>query len=562
MTEAAAQQTINLALQKAENLEKSGEVGLAKTLYEHLVKTLPHVHQAWYRLGVIAENNNQLKEAAKLISNASLAKPDNFLYHRELNRIYLVIGDIEKAIISGEQATATNPKDSSSFYYYGAALQSNNDTKSAITAFTKAIKLNPQLAQGFYNLGVCYGSINDFKNAEKNYLKSLSINPNSTTVVYNLAGTYLENGNTDAAIQRFNDILNIQPDHMESHFNLSRLKKYSGNSDKHFEILKSLSREISRYSPKEQAHYWLSIGKAYEDTADIESAFEAFQTANKTYRKTFTYDTKNTKTLTSELQKIPLIKPDNQNSASNHSPIFIVGMPRSGSTLIEQILDSHSRVSGLGEIPDFQKSINTVLSKKGINYLEFLKSATNEDLNLIGEQYINSIKYKNSVSERLVNKLPNNIFNVALIYKIFPNAKIIHSLRDPMDTCMSNYKLLFNEPQPFAYDMEELGVYCRILDNLGLYWSNNLPDNFYYRIEYESLVNNLENEAKKLIDFCELEWEQNCVKFYNHKRKVKTASQHQVTKPIYTTSIKSWKKYEPYIQPMIDAYNTEIDYNL
>ena len=231
--------------------------------------------------------------------------------------------------------------------------------------------------------------------------------------------------------------------------------------------------------------------------------------------------------------------------APNNDPIFIVGLPRSGSTLIEQILASHSDVEGTMELPNMlniaRKLGNT--SREGSNYPEILDSISKSESVELGEQYIKETQRLRSKSPYFIDKMPNNFSHVGLINLILPNSKIIDARRNPMDTCFSCFKQLFARGQAFTYDLQEIGRYYLSYIRLMDHWQKVLPDKVYL-VEYEKMISNQEEETKKLLKFCDLSFQENCLKFYENKRAVKTASSEQVRQPIYKRGINYWKNFE------------------
>ncbi|TXR54204.1 tetratricopeptide repeat-containing sulfotransferase family protein [Reinekea thalattae] len=458
-------------------------------------------------------------------------------------------------MLHGEYAVRYDPEKAVTHFYYGTAFLGEKEFEQAAELFKKSIELDPNMVQAYINLGSAYGNLDRHDLARENYLNAIRLDPNRFKAHLNLATLELTEGNIEEATKQFESIITLNPDNLSAHRNLSRLKKYT-DGDPHIEILEKINPNIHRYSIEDQVDYWFTLGKVYQDLKNYKLAFEAFDIANQLHRKTFKTDSGDF------LEFFELLKGQYSESISHRNldithddtPIFIVGMPRSGTTLTEQILDSHSQISGAGELTDLQDTILELQKTGESPDLNWLMNATDAQLTTIQQRYLERLKNRYPKAKKIVNKLPGNALYVGLIYQLFPHAKVIHAMRDPIDTCVSIYTLKFSEPIAYAYNLTELGTYCRQCDDIMQHWKSILPNDFIYSLQYESLVEDVETYARELINFCGLDWEDHCVEFYNNKRVVKTASQNQVNKPIYKDSVKRWKHYEPYLQPLIESY--------
>jgi len=507
MSNQATEMTVKQAFNQAYQHQQAGQLQQAEFLYNQILQVQPQFHAAWFQLGLIAVSVNKMDIAAQMVSKAAECQPVEFTYHRALCEIYRRLKKLDKAVNHGKQATKLSD-DADSFYNYGLAQ--------------KAVELNPKHSEAQHNLGAIYNQRGQIDEAKECYVAAINSNPNFTY----------------------------------AHHSLSTLKKYT-EDDPHLEILENLVSQVPQMSHEMQTKFWFALGKARSDVKEYEESFAAYAVGNKLSRQTFSYDVHDTRQAITEIVSGFNSNFSNKNISGydDETPIFILGMPRSGSTLIEQILDSHSQVHGAGELSDLSEIIDDVTQlEKGASYIDWLKRADDETLYSVGQLYLERLRKLNSDALRIVDKMPGNFFYVGLIHKILPKAKIIHSMRDPMDICISNYTRLFKNTMPFAYDLKELGQYCRLCDDMMQSWKEVLPSDFIFDAQYEDIVDTLEVKAKELINFCGLEWEPSCLDFHKNKRIVKTASQDQVNKPIYNTSVQRWKKYEDYIQPLIDGY--------
>jgi hypothetical protein len=229
-------------------------------------------------------------------------------------------------------------------------------------------------------------------------------------------------------------------------------------------------------------------------------------------------------------------------------------MPRSGTTLVEQILASHSKVYGAGELHDIDKIAKTMSGPNGSEFPETVQSTSGQELRELGIRYLSAVRRRASLAERVTDKMPHNFPYVGLIYLILPNSRIIHTRRDPRDVALSCFSLLFAQGQmAFSYDLTELGHYYRAYQVLMDHWRNVLPPGVMLEVQYEELVRNLEEQARRIIEHCGLEWDDACLAFYKTERPVRTASVTQVRRPIYSGSVGRWHPYEHLLQPFVRA---------
>ncbi|HSH13907.1 MAG TPA: sulfotransferase, partial [Desulfurivibrionaceae bacterium] len=234
-------------------------------------------------------------------------------------------------------------------------------------------------------------------------------------------------------------------------------------------------------------------------------------------------------------------------------PIFVLGMPRSGTTLTEQIIASHPLVHGAGELPDLLELANHPREGAVEGYPLSLQGLTRSDLVDLGEKYVRGLQARNPAAQRITDKMPANFNCLGLIHLMLPNAKIIHVRRNPVDTCLSGFTRLFNKSQHQSYDLAEIGRYYRNYAELMAHWRRVLPAGAFYEIQYEELVADNENQARALLEYCGLEWHEACLESHKTSRNIRTASVTQVRQPIYQSSVERWRKYEKHLGPLLEA---------
>jgi tetratricopeptide (TPR) repeat protein len=398
----------------------------------------------------------------------------------------------------------------------------------------------------------------------------------------------MQTGDFDTAIKVFDEILNDLPDdpithtakghalktkglfddavgsykmaiqsnrgHGEAYYALANLKTYRFGQTE-MNLMVELIQDPN-LSFMDRVYMSFSLGKAYEDGKDFSRSFKFYEKGNKLKKTQSRYSAKK---MTEEfrLQKIvcdqTFFSAKNGVGHSSSAPIFIVGLPRAGSTLLEQILSSHSQVDGTLELPNIL-SLSQQLRRRSINnatpgYPSILDKLENEEFFLFGKKFIEDTLIHRQGSAYFIDKMPNNFRHLGLIKLILPNAKVIDARRNAMDCCFSGFKQLFAEGQEFSYDLSDLGQYYKDYVELMTHWNEVLPD-FVLRVNNEDVIDDLEGEVRRMLDFCGLEFEEQCLYFYKNKRNVRTPSADQVRQPVSKSGVARWKPYEEFLLPL------------
>ena len=472
----------------------------------------------------------------------------------------------------------------------GALAQSRGDLAFAEKAYRALVAEKVQAPHPYCNLAQICDQSERFEEARRLWSAALAIDPGSVQARMGLAAHYEMLGKGDKAIEccqqvlarqpgfvparylmanqfkargefaeaaaMYQEILARQPDYTQAHFTYSGIHRYRDAGDPHIGTMRGLL-ESGRLSTEQRVQLAFALSKAFEDLEDYPQAFRFLELGNSLRRDTFDY------TIDSDADLIGnIMRTFNREDISrlqvdanpSKRPIFIVGMVRSGTSLVEKILSSHTDVFGAGELQYVFRLAGTLFLKESLRY-QFAPLGTYpaRTFPTFAKAYLEKVELLDSRSPRVTDKMPFNMMMIGLIKIALPNAKIIHCVRDARDTCLSIYRQNFTTGNyRFAYDLTSLGQFHNLYRQLMRHWHDVFPGAIY-DINYESLTQNPEQEIRQLVDACELEWQEECLHFHKSPGVVKTASYYQVRQPMYTSSVNLWQKYEAFLQPLLDA---------
>jgi tetratricopeptide (TPR) repeat protein len=360
-------------------------------------------------------------------------------------------------------------------------------------------------------------------------------------------------GRTEAAIDEYRAAAATRAGYGDAYWSLANLKTYRFTAEELGRMIAAESDPAT--SADDRCHLCFALGKALEDRQEYPRSFEYYSRGNALKRAANPYRPERLERnarLQMEVCTPELFARHRGGGAGAADPIFIVGLPRAGSTLIEQILASHSRVEGTHELADVPRIV-AELDGRESQYPKVLSTMSTEDFRRLGERYLRETRaYRLAARPRFIDKMPNNFRHVGLIHLMLPNAKIIDARREPMACCFGNYKQLFAQGQVFTYGLEDLARYYRTYLELMRHWDAVLPGRVL-RLHYEDVVQDLEQSVRRLLEFCELEFEPDCVSFHRTERSVRTASSEQVRQPIYREGLAHWRYYEPWLAPLTES---------
>ncbi|MGE6448584.1 tetratricopeptide repeat-containing sulfotransferase family protein [Pseudoalteromonas tetraodonis] len=502
--------------QSAINNLNQGNIQQAHKALVELVTLQPDFADGYFLLAMVNLQVGQIYKAIKLIEKA-LSFTKSIEYTAQLAKCYALTGDLQKAKSTALSVKLEHISKALDADTLGVALNQAGLHQHAADYFKCALSLaeasNTGQPQFYYNYGVCAKFLGQFEKAQHAFENAIALNPL----------------------------------HHQSHFALADLTKVTEQNN-HIARLKNVFEQVNH--PDAKLHIGHALAKEYQDLGDFSAAFAALQQGKKAKHANKAFDNQASEALFAHIKQLS-VKYKNQQTAGNQScePIFVLGMPRSGTTLVERILSSHSDVQSAGELQDFGLSVKKLSQTPTPQVLDTdtLSQAYQLDFAKLGSTYLEATRVVTGSHQHFIDKLPFNFFYIDLITKALPNAKIICLLRDPMDTCIGNYRQLFTINNPYyAYSLDLLDAakfysrFYKLMQHFSALHSN------IKLVKYEELVAAPEQKIKELVSYCDLDWQPQCLDFHLNTAPVSTASKMQVRQPLNNKAIGRWKKFKPH----------------
>ncbi len=502
-------------------------------------------------------SNGHIQEALDSVETLIKGYPEEPLLYNISGVCYKAVGQLDTAVKSFEKAIALKPDYTEVNYNLGLTLQELGKLEDAVKCYEKAIATKPDYAEAHNNLGATLKDLGQLDTAVKSYKKAVTVKPDYAEAHYGFGITLYLLDQLEDAIKCYEKAVAIKPGYAEAHRNLSALKKYTKDDPQITQMQSLIS--TSDLSQLDRMNLCFALDKVYEDLGKQDELFKFLHEGNRLRKEDLSYSLdKDQKLFTSCRNLFSSLPSAIENSLSYETsaiqPIFIVGMPRSGTSLVEQIIASHHAVHGAGELSTLSELSYPIINDYS-NYYD-TNSLLKKAFFSIRQQYLDSLSSFNVSENIITDKMPLNFRYIGFILSAFPEAKIIHLKRDAMATCWSIYKHYFqSRGNGFSYNLEDLAGFYDMYIDLMAFWHQLYSDKIY-DLCYEDLTTNQEEETRKLLAYCELDWDENCLNFHTTKRAVKTASALQVRQKMYQGSSKVWKQHEAYLQPLIKALSS------
>ncbi len=543
------------AAKRAEELARRGELNAAERAYKRILISSPRSFEALRGLGVLLNRQGRNAEAVERLAAALMVKPDDAIALAELGLATAELGNHREALGLYDRALALGGYQALALNYRGMSLLELGRATDALASFDAAIALSPDaIAAVRNNRGNALLELGRIDEALESYDLALAAEPDLADAWVNKAIALAEVGRIAEAIELVERAIALQPKTARYYWRLAGLKALAPG-DAHVRAMLDLVADPSR-AEAERVDLHFALGRVFAGAGDHDRAFSHFLDANALRRKTTAYDEDAT---LAAIEAIPAGFPPELLSAADglgdpsEQPVFVLGMPRSGTTLVEQILASHPKAFGTGETALFARILRR-FPPNAIDLDAAPADATElwrDHMQRIGADFLAALRERSPPeAERTVEKTLENWRLVGLIRLALPNARIIHVTRNPLDACVSCFSRQFVD-LPYTYDLAELGRHYRAQAALMDYWRGCTPDHILLEIRYEEIVADLEGQARRLLAHCGLDWDPHCLEFHRTERRVRTASVTQVRQPIYDTSIGSWRAYERFLGPLI-----------
>lgn len=523
----------------------------AEEHYKKALELKPNYAEAHSNMAFLLNSQGQFDQAAAAARQAIEINP-------QLIDAYLNLADVETTRLRHAEAfrwldalIAFAPQHVAALTACAQLLKKTERNEEALIYAQRALTLAPDNANAHNTLGLVLQALGRHDEALAAFDQA-AVLPGSVKeeALVSRASLFMESGRVEDAIVAFDQTLLAFPDSIRVMTSRNDTKIYLSN-DPDIAAMEASLAQADSLSLMDRMAVHFALGKAYLDTRNSARAFHHLDAGNSLKRSTFSYDAAVTQQWMERIAatfNADFMAQHTSADVSSELPVFIIGMPRSGTTLVEQILASHPQIHGAGEL----SALRLAIEKTGA-FPESVANLSSDALTQIGHDYLAHITQLANGKKRLVDKMPSNFFYAGLIPLILPGARIIHCRRDPVDTCLSCYSKHFTGEQLFSYDQTELGQFHLAYQALMDHWRQVLPADRFIEVDYETVVDDLEGEAKRLIDFVGMPWDEACLDFHKTRRVVRTASVNQVRQPIYKTSKGRWKRNAAHLAPLLAA---------
>jgi tetratricopeptide (TPR) repeat protein len=500
------------------SLQALGKHDAARQHYQKAIELKPGYAEAHNNLGNALHKLGCPIDAVTEYRKALAINEEYCEAHTNLANVLVTLGEYEKAIEHHRRAVATGPNDPEAHDHFGNTLHLIGRSEDAVPLHERAIAIRPDDAELYSNLGHALQALGKLDQASHAFERAIALTPRKGRYYWSLANS----------------------------------KRFTPN-DSHLRAMQELARDLDTLHVDEQIELHFALGRALAEVGELERSFQHLLQGNALKRRQVDYDEAKEMAQFARVQSVftaELIREKTGLGNPSPRPIFIVGLPRSGTTLIEQILASHPGVFGAGELPAVGM-LAAGIRADGASFPEAVPGLSSNEWSDLGDSYLRAIEPLAAGADRVTDKMLLNFMYLGLIHLALPNARIIHARRDLLDTALSCFSVLFADGLTFTYDLGEFGRYCRAYQGLMQHWRAVLPVGVMLEIQYETLVDNLEAQARKLVAHCGLDWDPRCLAFHETQRSVRTASATQVRRPIYKSSIGRWRPYEAFLKPLL-----------
>lgn len=533
-------------------LRKRGETAAAEAQYRRALELNPDHPDALRNLGALLLESERPREALQILARDLRGRPNDPEVHRAFGRAFLQLDDLDRAELALRKAVSIKPDMAEALLGLAEVFQKKNHPALALEQTRKAVEAAPDLAYAHQQMAQCEADLGNVANAFAALETALRLDPNFCPALLSRGYLHMENGDMELARHDFDRVSELKPGSVDALFCSVRADKIKPGDPRIAELQK-LAAESDKMIKGKAIAVQYTLAKSLEDIKDHDAAFRHYAEGGRLKRSTVAYDPDaQERKVDALIETFDARMVQDLRAAADPSarPIFVLGMPRSGTTLTESIIASHPQVFGAGELHHMQRRFPIDTEAHVRDLARVLKGPASAITERI-RGYLADLHRHSPGMPHITDKMPANFQFVGLIHALLPNARIIHVQRDPVDTCLSCFTRLFERSQYHSYDQVELGRFYNGYARLMAHWRATLPADAFYTIRYESLVADPEPEARALIAACGLDWDDACLRFHETKRRVRTASVQQVREPMYATSVAKWRVYEKHLGPLL-----------
>lgn len=503
----------------------------------------------------IALTENRLEEAEKQLREILSTEPENIKALRMLASIAMEAMRFRPARKMLERAVELNPGFVPAWNDLANLHMKQDRYEPALEAVQHALQIDSKMVHSWVVKGNILSRAQRYEESLEAYREGLAISPRAAGALSGMAHVLKTIGRQEESIDAYRKCIRAHPAHGEAYWSLANLKTFRFDEEEVRVMQKMVDDTALADEPK--VNFFLSLGKHYDSEKEFDRAFEYYRRGNDLRRENEIYDPVQTQVVHDRIIEVfsrDFLEEKAGWGDPDPAPILIVGLPRSGSTLIEQILASHSLVEGTMELPDLSR-ITAELSKRSPGRMEYPEAVSGLDektAEAMGQSYLQSTMRYRTDRPYFIDKMPNNFSHIGFLHMVLPNAKVIDARRHPLDSCLGSYKQLFFKGQSFTYEQFELGHYYLQYRRMMDHWAEVLPGKVL-EVNYEQMVFDQENQTRRLLEYCGLPWEEQCLRFYETERAINTASSEQVRQPIYTGAVNFWRNYEKHLGELIET---------
>ena len=506
---------------------------------------------------LLARATGRLGLALDLAGRAVASQPKEAAAHATLGNLLLEGERTGDAVAAFRTALALDPSHVNARFNLGGALRRSGEPEAAVTEFRRLVERFPEDPDFRIALGGALLDCGRPRESADEHERALGLSPGHPDALTELGLAHVDAGEFEAAARCYRRVIDGSPDHPHVWLNYSKTRRFGAADRPEIEEAAAAAARLDAHPAPgpECGDVHFALGKMYDDLGEYDLAFEHFRRGNEILRRHVPFDAGAAQRLVEDLEAgfgeawFDRVRGWGHPSSR---PVFIVGMPRSGTTLVEQILASHPEVHGAGELIRIPNLAQRLLGAGDAPLPAAAAALEREDVEAAARDYLDYVGARSGGAARTTDKLPENYHHLGLIAAMFPNARIVHVGRDPMDVCVSNYLVRFQWGHAWSYDFDSLAHEYRAYERLMGHWRTVLPTPVHEQ-SYESLVVSLESESRRLVEFCGLDWDERCLDFHLTERSVHTASGWQVRQPIYRRSVERWRNYERHLGPLREA---------